>query len=67
MKCEHESVSMKDGSLDKICLKCGNKFKQGQLIIEPSINININITPEFDDTTIVNNIIDNISKNLERG
>ena len=44
MKCEHELVKMKDGSLDMICLKCGNKFKQGQLTIKLSVIVNVDVT-----------------------
>lgn len=31
MKCEHKWVDMEDGNLDRFCVKCGKKAKQGVL------------------------------------
>lgn len=61
-KCKHKWVDMEDGTLDKFCLKCSKKAKQGQLhFIKPKAPIgDPTKTKDVNDNTSINNTSINI-------
>lgn len=45
--CNHKYVDMEDGTRDKFCVRCSNKFKQAAIQI-PEIKVEINFTNNND-------------------
>lgn len=44
MKCDHKFVDMEDGSRDKFCVRCGNRFAQAfAQIPTPEISVQVNL------------------------
>lgn len=68
-KCKHNFINVNDDSLDKVCVICGKRVKQGILYFEPKIEINIKDIIDEDEIAkgIAKELSKGVARNLVRG